>query len=344
VKLTTLAKTLGATLIAGDGALDIVGVSTLNEAGQEHLSFLTNPKYRDQVDGTGAGAVITGTGVLEGDQLPDGVALLEHETPYLALAQALQVLHPKVTYPAGIHPSAVIADSATIDPSASIGAFAVIGERAVIGATVRLDPGAVISDDAKVGARAFIGAYCVIGRRCVVGEGCELEPHCTIGANGFGYATGPDGKHQRVPQVGNVELAPGVDMGAGCAIDRGAITSTRIGKGTKLGNLCLIAHNVQVGHDCMIVGKVAIAGSATMGNNVVLGGNSDVGGHLHVGDKVQAAAKSGITRSIPDGQVVRGMPARRFEDVTREMRLVGRLEDLYSRVAELESQIERNKD
>ena len=44
----------------GDAALPIEGLAPLESAGAQHLSFLSNPKYRSQLDASRAGCVIVG--------------------------------------------------------------------------------------------------------------------------------------------------------------------------------------------------------------------------------------------------------------------------------------------
>jgi UDP-3-O-[3-hydroxymyristoyl] glucosamine N-acyltransferase len=336
MKLIKLAQTLGATLVGGDGEIEINGIAAVADAGPDQLTFLTNAAYTKAAATTQAAAVLTRRGALQPGQA-GGAGILEHDAPYLALAKALELFYPPRMMPAGIHKTALIDLDADVHPSAAIGPYTVIKKGARIGRNAQLEAGVFIGEGASVGAGAYLGPYCVISAGCSVGEHCQLEPHCVVGANGFGYATDSDFKHHRVPQIGTAHLDPRVDLGAHCVVDRGAISETRVGAGTKLGNHNIVGHNVVVGGDCLIVGQVALAGSCSVGDRVTLAGNVGIAGHIHVGDGVTVAAKAGVTRSIPAGETVRGFPARPIETVTKELMLIRQLPDLFDRLAALEA-------
>jgi UDP-3-O-[3-hydroxymyristoyl] glucosamine N-acyltransferase len=339
MNLQQLANQLGATLVGGNGEVEIRGIATLNEAKSDQLSFLTNPAYAQAAASTSAAAILAPTGQVELASLQGGASLLEHDAPYLALARALELFHPASPMPAGVHKTAIVDLDADVHPTAAIGPYVVIKKGARIGAHAQLEAGVVISEGGRVGDGAYLGPYCVIAANCSVGDHCQLEPHCVIGANGFGYASDADFFHRRVPQVGTAHLDEHVDLGAHCVVDRGAISETRVGSGTKMGNHNVVGHNVRVGSNSLLVGQVALSGSCSVGERVTLAGNVGVAGHIHIGDGVTVAAKSGVTRSIPDGQTVRGFPARDFKQVTMEQRLATKLPELFARVEELENRL-----
>ncbi|MDE0882216.1 MAG: UDP-3-O-(3-hydroxymyristoyl)glucosamine N-acyltransferase [Myxococcota bacterium] len=339
MKLHQLAEALGATLVGTNGEVEIKGIATLSEAGSDQLSFLTNPAYAREAAETGAAAVLAKRGKVAPESLLKGASLLEHDAPYLALAKALELFHPNQDMPAGVHKTALIHLGAEVHPSAAIGPYVVIKKGARIGAKARLETGVVIGEGASVDEGAYLGPYCVVAAKCSVGAHCQLEPHCVVGSNGFGYATDKEFKHRRVPQVGSAHLEAYVDLGAHCLVDRGAISTTRVGAGTKMGNHNIIGHNVQVGENCLIVGQVALSGSSSVGDRVTIAGNVGVVGHVHIGDGATVAAKSAVTRSIPAGQTVRGFPARPYKEVSIEMKLVSELPDLFKRLAALEAQL-----
>jgi UDP-3-O-[3-hydroxymyristoyl] glucosamine N-acyltransferase len=344
MKLNQLAQKLGATLVGDNGEVEIRGIATLGEAQADQLSFLTNPAYAKAAARTEAAAVLAPRGQVAPESLVGGASLLEHDAPYMALAKALEFFHPSTSMPAGVHRTAIIDLDADVHPTAAIGPYVVIKKGARIGAGAQLEAGVVIGQDGRVGENAYLGPYCVIASGCSVGAFCQLEPHCVVGANGFGYASNEHFKHQRVPQVGTAHLESRVDMGAHCVVDRGAISETRVGSGTKLGNHNIIGHNVQVGQDCLLVGQIALSGSSSVGDRVTIAGNAGVVGHIHVGDGATVAAKSAVTRSIPAGETVRGFPARPFKQVSIEQRLITKLPQLFERLAALEAQVAAPKD
>ena len=131
-------------------------------------------------------------------------------------------------------------------------------------------------------------------------------------------------------------------MGAGCAIDRGTVSNTVIGNGTKLDNLVHMAHNVTVGENCLLCGQVGIAGSVVIGDRVVLAGQCGVADHVNVGSDVIAAGKSGISSNVPPKRVIMGNPAVKMETNVESYKAIRRLPRLVSKVAELEKMVFKN--
>jgi UDP-3-O-[3-hydroxymyristoyl] glucosamine N-acyltransferase len=159
-----------------------------------------------------------------------------------------------------------------------------------------------------------------------------------VGADGYGYVL-DGGVHRKIPQVGNVVIHDDVEIGANVTIDRGALGSTVIGKGTKIDNLVQIAHNVCIGEHCLVVAQVGIAGSTWLGHYVTLAGQVGIAGHLKIGDRVVVAAKSGVMNDIPaDGRWF-GSPARPDRVMKRRLIAVEHLPELAKRVAELERRL-----
>ena len=159
-----------------------------------------------------------------------------------------------------------------------------------------------------------------------------------IGADGFGYVF-DEGRHLKVPQIGNVIIQDDVEIGANVAVDRGALGSTVIGKGTKIDNLVQIGHNVVLGEHCILCGQAGIAGSSKVGSYVTMAGQAGLAGHLTIGNKVTVGAQSGVMHDIPDGQTWLGAPAQPDRQMKRVMIALQRLPDLLRRVNGLEKQL-----
>jgi UDP-3-O-[3-hydroxymyristoyl] glucosamine N-acyltransferase len=156
----------------------------------------------------------------------------------------------------------------------------------------------------------------------------------SIGQDGFGYAT-YKGKHEKIPQAGNVVLEDDVEIGACCAIDRATMGSTIIGVGTKMSNLVAIGHGTQMGKSCLMVAQSGIAGSTMVGNYCVFAGQSGVVGHIRIGDGVKVAAQSGVTNDVPPGVEVLGSPAIERSQARKAMMTVTRLPRLRAEVQQL---------
>jgi len=165
-----------------------------------------------------------------------------------------------------------------------------------------------------------------------------LHPGVVIGGDGFGYAR--EGRsHRKIPQVGGVEIGDDVEIGANSTVDRGALGDTRIGRGTKIDNLVMVAHNVVVGEDCILIAQAGVAGSTILGDRVTLAAQAGLVGHLTVGDDATVGAQAGVTESIPAGAVLSGTPARPQADTLRFWAAQPRLAKALGRLAELERRV-----
>jgi UDP-3-O-[3-hydroxymyristoyl] glucosamine N-acyltransferase len=171
---------------------------------------------------------------------------------------------------------------------------------------------------------------------CVVGDRVRIHAGSVIGADGYGY-TFDQGRHVKILQVGNVVIGDDVEIGANACIDRAALSSTRIGEGTKVDNLVHIAHNVTIGRHCLIMGQVGFAGSTKVGDYVVVASQSGIAGHLKIGRQAVIGAKSGVMRDIPDQGTVLGIPAAPDQQAKRQWVAIQRLPELIRRVSALEA-------
>jgi UDP-3-O-[3-hydroxymyristoyl] glucosamine N-acyltransferase len=169
----------------------------------------------------------------------------------------------------------------------------------------------------------------------VLGNRVILQPGCVIGSDGYGYEL-IDGKHEKVDQVGTVELCDDVEVGANTAIDRARFGITKIGKGTKIDNLVQIAHNVHIGEHSLVVAQVGLSGSSKIGNYVTLAGQSGCVGHIKIADKATLTARTVAMKDIPPGGgTYMGVPARPMREELKKMALISRLPALMAEVKEL---------
>ena len=145
------------------------------------------------------------------------------------------------------HPTAVVHRDAILGLGVFLGPYCVIGAGANIGDGCMVGAHTVVENDAKVGARSILHPHVFLGAACQLGEDCEVHPHTSIGSDGFGYAVDATGKPRKISHLGNVIVGDGVEIGSNCAIDRATLTSTHIRSGTKLDNICHIAHNCEIG-------------------------------------------------------------------------------------------------
>ena len=141
-----------------------------------------------------------------------------------------------------------------------------------------------------------------------------------------------------MPHIGRVVLEDSVWIGSNCCVDRGTLSNTIIGEGSKLDNLIHIAHNVQIGKNCILAGQVGIAGSSILEDNVTLAGQVGIVGHLTIGKGSIVAAKSAVYQSLEPDSFVSGMPARQHKNRLRQDVVINQLPDILNRMRKLEKE------
>lgn len=318
----------------GPENLRIAGLAAIHDAGPDEISFVARPQYAKLMAASRAGAFIVS---------PDLAAVLARPliitaNPYLAYAKIAAVFAPSPRRWPGISEQAVIGRHCTIGADVSIAPFVWLGDEVVLEDRVTLEPGVVLGHGVKIGADTTVHANVTVHDRCVLGARVIVHSGTVIGADGFGFA--PDGaRFQKIPQLGSVIIEDDVEIGANCTIDRGALGETHIGKGVKIDNLVMIAHNVQVGENSIIVAQVGISGSTRIGRNVMLAGQVGIVGHIDIGDGVRIGAQSGVPNSVPAGSVVSGSPALPQREFLRVSAVQKKLPELYERLKSLEKQV-----
>lgn len=331
----SLASAIGAKL-DGDGSVEVRGVAAPERAGPHDVIYLESPKHAERVAASAALCLITKEGIRV-----SGKTILRTGSPKAAFAKAAGILLGRAPVARGIHPTAVIAPLARVHENAGIGAFAVIGEDAHVGAGTQIGPHSVI------GAGCWIGDDCRIHPRVTlypgvrIGNRVEIHSGAVIGADGFGYAQ-ENGRHLKFPQIGLVEIADDVEIGANTTIDRGSLADTRIGEGVKLDNLVHIAHNCQIGAHTVMAAQAGFSGSCEIGKHVVVGGQAGFGEQCHLEDGAIIGGQSGVLggKIVRSGQTVWGTPARSLEKFKEQFAWQARLPELASRIKALEAKLE----
>jgi len=298
-------------------------VLPLDLAKASSVSFLSNPKYAAKALESAAGLILAAPDANLTDK-----AVLEVKDPYWAFAQCTNRLHPEPIPEfsfAAIHFTAKIGLDCLISPSATIGARTVIGERVVI------HPGAHLAEDCVIGDDCEFFPGVTLYRKTKIGNRVRIHANSVLGADGYGYAL-HEGRHEKVPQVGWVEVGDDVEIGACTTIDRGALGPTRIGTGTKIDNLCQIAHNVQIGSHCLIVSQTGVSGSTTLGDYVTLAGKVGVAGHIHIGSRSIISGNSMVAKDVPEGSHLSGYLARPHREWMESQAAVNRLPGMLKKL------------
>jgi UDP-3-O-[3-hydroxymyristoyl] glucosamine N-acyltransferase len=322
--------------VVGDANAVLTGFAMTNAAKAGDLTFAENPEYFAAAEASAATAIIAGKEASSSKKIVIRVA-----NPRVAFAKALALFFPEPKFAPGIHPSAVIAASSQIDPSAYIGPHCTVGERVKIGANCVLQSGVSIGDDSALGDGTNLFPNVTVYSRSQIGKRVRIHSGTVIGSDGFGYVF-DSGFHRKVPQIGNVVIGDDVEIGSNVSVDRAALGSTVIGKGTKIDNLVQVAHNVEIGEHSILCAQVGIAGSAKVGSYCVLAGQVGIAGHLKIGNQVTIGSKAGVMHNIPDGESWLGIPAQPDKQAKRVMVSVQRLPDLLKKIAEWEKKLTGN--
>lgn len=326
--------------VEGNGDVKINTIAKIEEGHPGAISFLANPKYVQYIYTTESSAVLVSKDFIP-DQ-PIKATLIRVADPYATVAKLLQTVQQMTTPQLkGIEQPSFISDGVEIDDDCYVGAFAYIGKGAKLGKRVKIYPQAYIGDGSVIGDDTTIYAGAKVYHGCKIGNRCIIHSGAVIGADGFGFAPTPNG-YDKIPQIGIVEIADDVEIGANTTIDRAMMGCTRIENGVKLDNLIQIAHNCRVGAHTVMASQAGVAGSTKVGEWCMVGGQVGLAGHITIGDKSEIAAQSGLSKSLASGSRVFGSPAIDLKAYGRQAVLIKRLPDLIKRIEVIENELKAN--
>ena len=327
--LAMIAEQVGGRVI-GDAQIRVARVAALDDADEMTLTFATDERYLRDALVSHAAAILVAAALID-ETASYAKPLLAVESPRMALAAILRAVERPRPRGPFVHPSAVVDPTATLGADVYVGPHVTIGAGAAIGARTVLGAGVVVGVDARIGQDGTLHAHVYVADGCIAGDRVVLQAQAVIGADGFGWAL-VDGALQKIPQVGIVELADDVEVGANSCIDRAQTGVTSVGCGTKIDNLCQVGHNCRIGMHCAIAAQCGFAGTTTLGDYVQVGGQAGFGGHLTVGSGAKVAAGAKVWADVPAGETVSGEPARKHRDNIRLQAYIRRLPKLFDRV------------
>ncbi len=311
----------------------VSGISSLEEAGPQDLTFVASDRFMKAALASKAGAFIVGRKIA---QLTAPQLVVAN--PSYSFACVAQQFFTEPYRPRGIASNLVRGVDVLIGPDVSIWPFVTLGDRVRIGARVTLFPGVFIGEDSTIGDDSVLYPNVVVREHCTIGARVIIHSGTVIGSDGFGYVQ-HQGRHHKIPQLGGVIIEDDVELGANVTVDRATFGHTVIKRGTKIDNLVQIAHNVTIGEDTILVAQVGIAGSTTLGHHVMVGGQAGLADHIRIGDHVMIAARAGVTRNLEPNQIVSGAPAMPHETFIKAQAIIPRLPELRQKVRELEERI-----
>ncbi len=311
--------------VLGDRTMPLTGFQAADRARAGDLTFAENRTFFERAEQSAASAII-----VDKTFTSERKVLIRVHSARIAFAKVVPLFYPEPGPPTGIHPSAIISEKAEVHPEACVGAHVIISNGAKIGARTVLHGNNYVDENCVIGEDCSIFHNVTLYPRTQIGNRVRIHAGTILGSDGFGYVQ-EDGKHLKVPQIGNVVVDDDVEIGANVTIDRGALGPTHIGAGTKIDNLVQIAHNVSTGENCLIVSQAGVAGSTKLGNLVTIAGQVGLAGHLRIGDNVTILGGSGVMRDIDDGGKWWGTPAQPDKKMKRQLLALQRLPDLLRR-------------
>lgn len=322
--------------IKGNGDALVSKIAKIDEASQDDISFLANPKFKKFLEDCNAGAMILAP---QQAQEWSGNAIVM-ENPYAGFAIVAQQLDTTPKQADGIHRTAVVHPNAKVSESANIGPHVVIENGAVIHENVQIGAGCFVGEGTIIGEDTRLWPNVTIYHGVNVGKRCAVHANTAIGSDGFGYAPHKvDGNQHwlKIPQIGGVSIGDDTEIGSSCSIDRGALEDTIIGKGVIIDNQCHVAHNVEIGDYTAMAGNSGIAGSTTIGNNVIIGGTVAINGHISICDHAVISGRGFVMKTITEpGVYTAGMPATPHKEWQKTGARIRKLTELFDRVKKLE--------
>lgn len=334
VEVKTLAALVDGHVI-GDDTRIVRGVANLSQAGEGDVSFLNSDKFAAFLPTTAASSVL----VKESDVQPCAASLIVVKDPYLAYAKVATYLSAELYRQEGIHSSAMVDESAVVHKTAYIGPNVIVEAGAEIAEGVTLTANCYVGKNATIGKNSTIKANVSIYADTEIGERALVHCGSVLGSDGFGLANDA-GEWVKIPQLGRLIIGNDVEIGANCAIDRGAIDNTIIHDGVKIDNLVHIAHNVEICDHTAIAGCVGIAGSTKIGKHCTVAGAAAITGHIEIGDNVHIGGMGMVTKSLTEaGHYSSGLPAEPTAKWRRNVVRFRQMDKLEKRLKLLENEL-----
>ena len=322
-KAKEIAEILGGT-VDGNPEATVVSFARIESGKPGTISFFANPKYEQYVYTSKADIIIVNK-TFEPKE-PVSATMVRVDDAYAAVASLLDyVTAKKRSYKRYRGCRSRVRWSSKIGKKVYIGDFAYVGKNASVGDYTKVYEHVFIGDGAKVGSHCIIYPGVRIYPGMEIGDNVIIHANAVIGSDGFGFAPLEDGTWKKIEHTGNVIIEDDVEIGANVCVDKSKMGSTVIRKGTKIDNLCQVAHNVEIGRNTVMAAQTGIAGSAKLGEHCIVGGQVGIAGHITVADNTSIAAQSGILGNIKEeGQTLMGTPAFPLKQFLRSYALFKR--------------------
>ncbi len=342
--------------VQADGDVKVKSVSLSPfEAAEGDVVFLFDKKLLARIDDCKASIKIIPTGT------KCSTPCIHVDRPLLAVQKVLNFFPAKRYYPeVGVHPTAVVDPSVKLGKDVAIGAFVFIGPDSKIGDGTKIMPSCVIGGQVEIGDNCLIYPGSLIADHVKIKNRVILQQGAVVGSDGFAYVTEKESNldrrmrgdfdlvkesnpHLKIPQIGTVVIEDDVEIGSCATIDRATMGSTVIGRGSKVDNLVMVAHNCKIGQEVLIVAQVAVAGSCVVGDRVIIAGQAAVSDHVHIASDAIIQGTAGVMRNVDAGAVVSGVPAIPVKEHMANLVLIRRLPKIFDDVKKMRKEIDELK-
>ena len=315
-KAREIAEILGGT-VEGNPEVSVTSFARIESGKPGTICFFANPKYEHYVYTCKADIIIVNRSFEPKE--PVSATMVRVDDAYAAVAALLDyVTARKRSYKRYRGCRSRVRWSSKIGKKVYIGDFAYVGRKAEIGDYTRISENVYVGDGVKIGSHCIIYPGVRIYPGMVIGNNVIIHSNAVIGADGFGFAPLEDGTWKKIEHTGNVIIEDDVEIGANTCVDKSQMGSTLIRKGTKIDDLCMIAHNVEIGSNTVMAAQTGIAGSTKVGNHCIIAGQVGIAGHITIADNTTIGAQAGVLGSIKEeGKAFMGTPAIPYKDYLR---------------------------
>ncbi len=200
-----------------------------------------------------------------------------------------------------------------------------LNERFMLAGVTMLDPDLVyIEEGVQIGKDTIILPNTYLRGNTTIGEGCRLGPNTIIEDTQVG-----DHCSILACLLEGAVLEEGVTMGPFCHLRKGAhlckgvhmgnfgeVKDSTLGPGTKMGHFSYIGNatigeNVNIGAGTITCNYDGVHKNPTeIGDEVFIGSDTMLVAPVKIGKGAKTGAGAVVTRNVPDGDVVVGVPAR----------------------------------
>lgn len=300
--LENIAKLINASF-SGDPKHIISGINEIHMVEKGDITFVDHEKYYDKALNSNATTILINKEM----EPPEGKALIFSKDPFSDFMSLIRHYRP-------------------FEPATKM-----ISETAKIGEGSIIQPGAFIGENVIIGKDCIIHSNVSIYDHSIIGDNVIIQSGSVIGADGFYFQKRSD-HTLKFESCGRVIIKDHVEIGANCTIDKGVSGDTIIDEYTKFDNHIQIGHDTYIGKRCLFASAVLVAGVTRIEDDVILWGQVVINKDIVVGKGAVVLAVSAVDKTLEGGKTYFGAPAEIASKKWREMAMLRKLPEMYSKL------------